>query len=232
MKKVQHKSNLPHPDGQRQWWCVAGTSQPKAPAQESVSQETLCFTMGCLSHFECFSGRLCFTWGSVSSDESFTCRKRKARPEQSSALHSISALNSGFPFWDFLPPWWVKNPRYWLCLVSNLPVLVSSLPWSWKQACYCSPQDLPQPSQSSRKPPYSLKKTQVFLLLCFHWAVGITAAKLLRFGLPLPAMSFAGNQGKTTAPQIMEGNCIGMTFFTALIYIFLYRVFRENQVHK
>ena len=168
MKKVQHKSNLPHPDGQRQWWCVAGTSQPKAPAQESVSQETLSFTMGCLSHFECFSGRLCFTWGSVSSDESFTCRKRKARPEQSSALHSISALNSGFPFWDFLPPWWVKNPRYWLCLVSNLPVLVSSLPWSWKQACYCSPQDLPQPSQSSRKPPYSLKKTQVFLLLCFH----------------------------------------------------------------
>ena len=60
-------------------------------------------------------------------------------------------------------------------VVSNLPVPVSSLLWFWKQACWCSLQDLPQPSQSSRKPPFSLKKTQVNLCFVFTRDVGITA---------------------------------------------------------
>ena len=167
----------------------------------------------CLSQWAVFHISSVFQGGCVSHEaqslQMKASRVGRGKQGQSRAVHCtvFRLLTQAFLSETFYHPWqrWVKNPRYWLCLVSNLPVLVSSLPWSWKQACYCSPQDLPQPSQSSRKPPYSLKKTQVFLLLCFHWAVGITAAKLLRFGLPLPAMSFAGNQGKTTGPQIIEG---------------------------
>ena len=147
--------NQPHPDGQRRWWCVVGTSQPKAPKSTCISQ------------------RVCDAL--VSSDESFTCGKRGGKPEQCTAnLNRVCRLLTQ----AFLSQTFNHHPLHWILsgvntlengFESNLPVLVSSPPCFCRQAWYRSPQDLPQPSQSSRKPPYYLwKGLPSHTLLCFH----------------------------------------------------------------